>query len=215
MKIINPSFSKEEYWVGLAKAWAEIRQAELSIQTDKQIIVRETSLKMPSSLPCCGHHWSGNSQKWKLIPFWLQTRARTINNMPTHFPTFTLRLFLSLFPGVPRPVHVHLKGWWSSGCTRILQRSTIWQSISSLQEDMCHLQWTCTAGEAYGTSVHVGTQSSKVLSTRPNMNKAGKKSFGCKAKSCKVRKEKGQKRKKYMRRCGNKVILYTTFINTC
>lgn len=98
MKIINPSFSKEEYWVGLAKAWAEIRQAELSIQTDKQIIVRETSLKMPSSLPCCGHHWSGNSQKWKLIPFWFQTRARTINNMPTHFLTFTLRLFLSLFP---------------------------------------------------------------------------------------------------------------------
>ena len=117
--------------------------------------------------------------------------------------------------GVPRPVHVHLKGWWSSGCTRILQRSTIWQSISSLQEDMCHLQWTCTAGEAYGTSVHVGTQSSKVVRTRPNVNKVGKKRFGCKAKSCKVRKEKGQKRKKYMRRCGNKVILYTTFINTC
>ena len=96
VKIINPSFSKEENWVGQAKAWAEIRKAELSIQTDKEIIVKETSLKTPSSLPCCGHHWSGNSQKWDLIPLWLETRARTIKNIPTPFPTFTL--FPSLFP---------------------------------------------------------------------------------------------------------------------
>ena len=156
--------------------------------------------------------------KWSSIPSWLLTEVRTEKGISVHLPTFSGRwclLSLRAETEAQHSIHTHQKGWWSSGYRRALQKAANWPSSPGLQEEIQHLYWTMQWGKASGRTVHVGIQSSKVVSTRPNVNKVGKKSFGCKTKSCKVRKEKGKKRKKYMRRCGNKVILCTTFINTC
>lgn len=106
--------------------------------------------------------------------------------MPTHFPTFTLRSFLSLFP----------KSWdrstVSSPCpSERLMKFRLYKDITKVN-NLAKYSKFAGRHKSYTMNVHV-IQCSKVVSTRPNVNKVGKKSSGCKAKSCKVRKERAKK----------------------
>lgn len=66
--------------------------------------------------------------------------------------------------------------------------------------------------EAKGATAHVGVRPSEVVITRLKLDKGHKNVLGCKTKSHQVGKKRANTREKKLRRCRNKVIVYTTLI---
>lgn len=140
--------------------------------------------------------------KVRLNPFVIETRARTIKACQLTFP-HCIRSFLSLFPrSWDRRVQSKSMSLRSCdevpGCTRIFQGSTIWQSIPSFTGRHKSYTMNVYSRRKPNAQLSMGIQCSKVVSTRPSVNKVGQKSSGCKAKSCKVKKKRAGK---YMKIC--------------
>uniref|UniRef100_A0A0D9S1X3 KOW domain-containing protein n=1 Tax=Chlorocebus sabaeus TaxID=60711 RepID=A0A0D9S1X3_CHLSB len=141
----------------------------------------------------------------KFSPFVTSDRSKNRKrhfNAPSHshrLSSFLSKLLRQKYDDEVQVVRGHYKGQQLGKAVQVYRKKYV---IYTEQ-----VQWE----KANGTTVHVGIHASKVVITRLKLDKDCKKILEKKVKSRQVGKEKGKTRKKQLRRCRNKVILYRSF----